>query len=209
MRTVRRAAALLLLLALPAAAQDLASLPAGTYRTDMSHSTLAFEVDHLGFSAYVAGFDRFDATLSLDPAAPERATLEVRVPLASLDLPSPPEGFREMLLGAGWLDAAATPEMIFRSTSVTLTGPDAARVEGELLLAGRTAPVTLEVRANGGWEGFDLDPQARIGFSATGVLRRSDWGISIGLPPPGSRMGVGDAVRVRVETEMIGPAWTP
>ena len=46
---------------------------------------------------------------------------------------------------------------------------------------------------------------ARIGFSATGSLKRSDFGISFGVPQPGSNMGVGDRVDFQIETEFTGP----
>jgi polyisoprenoid-binding protein YceI len=44
-----------------------------------------------------------------------------------------------------------------------------------------------------------------VGFSAQGVLRRSDFGISGGIPPAGSNLGVGDQVSVIIESEFIGP----
>jgi hypothetical protein len=50
-----------------------------------------------------------------------------------------------------------------------------------------------------------MDPQARIGFSATGRLRRSEFGMSYGIPAPGTTMGVGDEVELRIECEFSGP----
>jgi hypothetical protein len=39
-------------------------------------------------------------------------------------------------------------------------------------------------------------------------LSRSAFGVSLGLPPPGSNFGVGDRVDIRIEAELSGPAWT-
>ena len=50
-----------------------------------------------------------------------------------------------------------------------------------------------------------MDPQARIGFSAHGSLLRSDYGMTFGIPEPGSRMGVSDEVDVIIEAEFSGP----
>jgi polyisoprenoid-binding protein YceI len=50
-----------------------------------------------------------------------------------------------------------------------------------------------------------VDPHARVGFSAHGVLRRSEFGIAYGIPAPGSTMGVGDEVEVQLELEFSGP----
>ena len=88
------------------------------------------------------------------------------------------------------------------STSVTLTGPNTADVTGDLTLHGVTRPITLAVAYNGGWGAMPMDPAgARIGFSATGRLNRSDFGIGYGLPAPGTTMGVWDEVKIEIETE--------
>jgi len=50
-----------------------------------------------------------------------------------------------------------------------------------------------------------MDPHARIGFSAHGSLKRSAFGITYGIPQPGSSMGVGDNVEIIVEAEFSGP----
>lgn len=50
-----------------------------------------------------------------------------------------------------------------------------------------------------------MDPHARIGFSAHGSLKRSEFGIANGIPQPGSSMGVGDNVEVIIEAEFSGP----
>jgi polyisoprenoid-binding protein YceI len=99
--------------------------------------------------------------------------------------------------------------MTFRSTSVTPTGPSTATVQGVLMLNGNSQPVTLEVTFNGGYAGHPMDPAARIGFSAHGVLKRSAFGISFGIPAPGSTMGVGDDVSFEIETEFSGPPLAP
>jgi polyisoprenoid-binding protein YceI len=69
-----------------------------------------------------------------------------------------------------------------------------------------TKPVTLDVTFNGGYAGNAMDPGgARIGFSAKGSLKRSDFGVAAGIPAPGSTMGVGDLVQFELETEMLKP----
>jgi polyisoprenoid-binding protein YceI len=96
--------------------------------------------------------------------------------------------------------------MTFTSTAVELTAPDRARVTGDFSMNGVVAPVTLEVRFNGGYKGLaQYDPNARIGFSASGTLNRSVFNVVTGLPAPGSKMGVGDTVRFQIEAEFTGP----
>jgi polyisoprenoid-binding protein YceI len=63
----------------------------------------------------------------------------------------------------------------------------------------------LDARYNGGYAGHPLDPHARVGFSAHGLIKRSDFGVSLGIPAPGSLFGVGDQVEITLETEFTGP----
>jgi polyisoprenoid-binding protein YceI len=179
--------------------------PAGTYTLDPSHADLSFRLSHLGFSMYTARFATFDAKLGFDPANPARNSVTATIDARSLTLPTPPAGFKDTVLGPQWLDAAKYPTIGFRSTKVEPTGPASARITGELTLHGMTKPVTLNAKYNGSWAGIDMDPHARIGFSATGSFRRSDFGISFGVPAPGTNMGVGDEIEIAIEAEFSGP----
>ena len=182
------------------------TIPAGHYVLDRFHSTITFKLNHLGFSFYTASFSHFDATLDVDPAHLETAKLAATIEVASLTLPTPPEGFREELLGPQWLNAGAFPVMAYRSTQITIIGKDQARVVGDFTLNGRTAPVMLDVTFNGGYPGLaGLDPHARIGYSAHGTFKRTDFGIARGIPAAGSTMGVSDQVEFMIEVEFTGP----
>lgn len=187
-------------------APDVSQLPAGAYKLDPSHASLIFQVNHLGFSHYTASFRTFTADLMLDPAAPEKATVKATVDVASLSLPTPPTGFVEELLGSDWLGLTTTSTMLFESTGVTMTGADTADIVGNLTLKGVTQPITLHAKFNGGYPGHPQDPNARIGFAATGVLKRSAFGIDLGIPVPPSTMGVSDEVEFEINAEFSGPA---
>lgn len=180
--------------------------PAGEYKLDKYHASLVFTVSHIGYSNYTGSFDNFDATLQFDPAAPEKMTVAATIDVGSLDIPAPPEGFLEELKGPVWLNAIGFPAMTFRSTSITLTGPSAARIDGELEFRGVKAPVALDARFNGGYAGFPpYDPNARIGFSAKGSLKRSVFGVVYGIPSAEQPVGVGDDVSFEIEAEFTGP----
>lgn len=187
----------------PAAAEP---VPAGSYTIDKSHTSIIFRVDHLGFSYFTGRFTRYDAKLEGDPRNPPAARLSVTIDPASIECDNPPAGFIAALRGAQWLDAAKYPKMTYQSKSIEMTGATTARVTGDFTMHGVTKPVTLDVAFNGGYAGHPMDPNARIGFSARGFLNRSDFGISYGIPPAGSAMGVSDRVEILIETEFSGPA---
>jgi polyisoprenoid-binding protein YceI len=206
-----RALMLSVLLAAPAMAEeemDLGSPPAGTYATDPAHTRLWFIVDHLGFSRYMALFTKVEATLQFDPEHPEAMSVAATVDVGSLETHNPATdyNFNEIVSGEDLLNAPAHPQATFVSTRVELTGETTASVTGDLTLNGVTKPVTFAVTYNGGWGHMPLDPMgARAGFSLETTIKRSEFGISFGVPEPGSKMGVGDEVQIFVETEMSNP----
>jgi polyisoprenoid-binding protein YceI len=183
-------------------------VPAGDYALDKAHASLIFKVSHLGFSNYTARFTRLDAELTFDPENPESSSLVATVDPSSLetDFPAPETlDFNAQIAGPGWLEAADFPEIVYRSTRIERTGETSARIEGELTLHGVTQPLALEATYNGGYAGHPYEPQARIGFSATGALERSAFGVDAGIPAPGSNIGVSDRVDIVLEVEFNGP----
>jgi polyisoprenoid-binding protein YceI len=189
--------------AVPAAST--APVPAGSYTLDKAHASLIFRLDHLGFSHFTGRFERFDSQLEFDPAHPDRSRVTVTIDPASIRSDNPPEGFMDQLRSAQWLDVAKFPQLVFHSTKVTRTGPKTLRIDGELDLHGVKRPMSLDATYNGGYAGHPMDPHARIGFSARGTLKRSQFGMAFGIPAPGTTMGVSDEVEVIVEAEFSGP----
>jgi polyisoprenoid-binding protein YceI len=186
------------------------SPPPGAYTIDKAHTSVTFRVTHLGFSHYTARFAKVDGRLKFDPAHPAAMAVEATIDPRSLALNTPPAGFHDELMGKSWFNAAAFPAITFKSTQVTPTGPNTAKVTGNFTLHGVTKPVTLDVTYNGGWPPNAMDG-ARVGFSAHGVFKRSAFGMGGGVPAPGSNMGVSDDVDVAIETEFssgkaTGPA---
>lgn len=200
--------ALSLAIALSRAQAATPTVPAGSYSVDRAHATLLFRVNHLGFSNYTARFKKFEAALQFDPAHLTSSSVKVTVDADSLetDFPDPLKlDFNAELRGPGWLDTAKYPQMTYVSKRVVATGKTTFRIDGELTLHGITKPVALNASYNGGYAGHPMDPHARIGFSARGHLKRSAFGVSAGIPAPGTTMGVGDDVEVIIEAEFSGP----
>jgi polyisoprenoid-binding protein YceI len=194
------------------AAQAPGPVPAGAYTLDKAHASLIFRVNHIGFSNYTRRFKRFDATLQFDPANMARSSVTVSVDATSLETDYPSQeklDFNAELQKEQWLDTAKFPQMTFRSRKVEVTAPSTLKISGDLTLRGVTRPMVLDATYNGGYEGQPLDPHARIGFSAHGTLKRSDFGMTVGIPAPGTTMGVGDEVEVIIEAEFNGPPLKP
>jgi polyisoprenoid-binding protein YceI len=176
----------------------------GLYTMDRAHTSVNFRVSHMGLSHFTARFTKMDGTLQFDPANPATMSVSATLDPASLqtNYPLKDVDFDKDLRGKEMFDVAAYPDMSFHSTKVEQTGPNAALVTGDLSLHGVTKPVVLETTFNGGMAPNAMDPAgARIGFSAHGTLKRSDFGMGYGVPPAGSNFGVSDEVEIIIETE--------
>lgn len=189
------------------AARVATDVPAGAYAVDKIHSSLIFRANHLGFANFTARFTEWDAQLELDPANPAAASVNVTINPASFASDHAPEDFLATMLGPQFFDVERYPQVTFRSTRIDLTSPTTATINGELTMHGVTRPIALEATFNGGYAGHPLDPNARIGFSARGTVKRSEFDMGFGTPPPDSNMGVSDDVEIIIEAEFIGPAW--
>jgi polyisoprenoid-binding protein YceI len=100
--------------------------------------------------------------------------------------------------GENFLDAANHPTMTFRSTGVRADG-DNYKLDGDLTIKGITHPLELNVELNG----FGPDPYGgtRAGFSATGEINRTDYGITANMVLPTGGVMVSEKIQLTIEIE--------
>ena len=190
----------------PPATAPAGTPPAGAYKLDKSHASLILRASHLGFSTYTTRFSRFDADLKLDPRNLAASSLVTTIDASSFEMDAAPQMCIDVVKGPQMLDTAKFPQIVFKSEKVRMTGAKSMEISGTLTLHGVTRPTVLVATYNGGYAGWPgLDPQARVGFSAHGSFKRSDFGIAYGVPAPGTTMGVGDLIDFSIEAEFTGP----
>jgi len=181
--------ALMLAIAAPLAANDGAGL--GGYRLDPVHTRVLLGIDHAGFTTALGAVSGSTGMLAFDPDDWSTAKLRVNVPLHRLDFGDPDWN----RAAQGMLDADRYPEAVFVSDRVARENGGHARACGTLTLHGTSAPFCLSVRFNQ-LRRAPLPPFARtVGFSATGTLSRSAFGID------DWRNLIGDEVTFRIEVE--------
>ena len=162
-----------------------AQVESGTYAIDPQHTQVLFAVSHMGFTTYYGRFSDASGVLNLSAKDPAASSLEVQVPTSTVSTTS--EKLTGELKDADWFNASKYPQIIFKSASVKQTSADTADVTGDLTLHGVTKPVTLAVRFVGA--GMNpLDKKYTVGFSATGMIRRSDFGMATYVPLIGDQV---------------------
>jgi len=160
----------------------------------------------MGFSTYTTRFSRFDADLTLDPRNLSASKVETTIDASSFEMDAAPQMCLDIMKGPKMLDTAKFPQIVFKSEKIRMTGAKSMEIFGTLTLHGVTRPTVLVATYNGGYAGMpDMEPQARVGFSAHGSFKRSDFGIAFGVPAPGTTLGVGDLIDFSIEAEFTGP----
>ena len=159
-------------------ALDPTRVKAGTYTVDSAHTQVMWRVNHLGFNDYFGLFGNATGSLTIDPAKPEAASVEIQIPIASTATNS--ADLTAHLMKPEFFDAAKFAAATFKSTSVAVTGTEA-KISGNLTIKGVTKPVVLDAAFSGAGAG-PMNKKDTIGFHATTKIRRSDFGISYGIP---------------------------
>lgn len=170
-----------------------------TYTYDPLHTQILFGVDHMGYTVSHGRFNKFMGSFTLDQSAPETATAEISIDVNSLDMADATwdEHVKEKFLEPGKF-----PVITFKSTGVKRTGEKTAELTGDLTLHGVTKPVTLNVKLNKIGPHPMIQSQEDAGFSLTGTIKRSDFGITAALPL------VGDEVTLNIEVDGMHPIQT-
>ena len=153
--------------------RNLAHATAGTYAVDPDHSAVLVRVSHVGYSYSVFRFDRLSGTLVWNPDAIAQSTLSAQVVTESIT--SNVKGFASQLAGDQFLNAPRFPEVTFVSTAFRQTDATSGKVDGNLTLMGKTAPVTFDVALVGAGKGFGGQP--RLGIHATSWIKPQDFGM--------------------------------
>lgn len=184
----RSLAALILSAMLPATAA------AEPYAVDPSHAFVTFTADHLGFSLVHGQFRDFDAEIDFDPGNVEATRVEFAIRTASVETYS--KARDDQLRSAAFFDSAQYPDMVFRSTSVRPTGTDTAEITGNLTIRDVTREIALQARLNR-LGPSPLFPDITVaGFSVTGEIDRTQWGMTFGAP------AIGAIIPIRIDLEM-------
>jgi|ERR1700674_950210 polyisoprenoid-binding protein YceI len=166
---------------------------ADTYTNDPAHTFPTFEVSHLGFSTLRGRFNKTAAKITLDKAA-KTGAVEATIEAASLDTGWAKRD--EHLRSGDFFNVEKFPMVTFKSDSFKFDGDKVVTVPGQLTILGVTKPVTLQI-ANFKCAPHPMLKREDCGAEVSTIIKRSDFGMSFGLP------AVGDDIKIAIELEAI------
>jgi polyisoprenoid-binding protein YceI len=149
------------------------------WHLDSNHSQLGFAIALLNISDVEGNFKIKDATIHAPKADFSDAGLTLRAKTKTIHTGI--EARDAHLRTADFFDADKYPLITFTSKTFTKTGEGKYQVTGDLSMHGITKPVTLDATAR--TVVHPMTKKTVAGFRVSGVVKRSDFGISPATPP--------------------------
>lgn len=171
-----------------------------TYNIDRAHSGVHFSVRHLMISTVRGGFSGVNGTIVHDTENPDATTIEAEVDVKTITTND--EKRDGHLLSPDFFDAEKFPAITYKSTQVTKGTASAYTVVGDLTLHGVTKPVVLDVEEVSE-ETKDPWGMTRIGVTAKGKLKRSDFGLVWNAVLETGGVAISDEVKIEFDIQMV------
>ncbi len=162
-----------------------------TYKIDSGHTYPHFEVSHMGFSLQRGQFDTTTGTVILDRIN-KTGSIDITIDTKSINT-----GHAERdkhLRAESLFHVDKYPTMTYRADKLQFDGDVLVGAMGTLTLRGISKEVPLTIRGfNCGRHAFFKQPWC--GADASAEIKRSDFGMSYGIPK------VGDTVKITIQIE--------
>jgi polyisoprenoid-binding protein YceI len=176
------------------------TIATGTWNVDAVHSSIGFEVKHLGVSTFRGSFKDVAGTVTTEGGAV--TAIEGTIDTASVHTID--AALSGHLQTPDFFDSANHAQGSFRSTAVEDLGDGKLKVRGELQLRGVTRPVDIDAQVTGA--GADPYGNERLGLSGSAVIDRTEFGISWNSPLPNGALAVAEQVRLVLDVEAVKAA---
>lgn len=172
----------------------------GSYTIDSMHTTLYFEINHLGLSTVRGRFNTFSGKVHEDAKDLTKSSVELTADVSSIDT-AVPERDKD-LRSEGFFDVEKYPTLTFKSTKIVKTRTGYV-LTGDLTIKGRTKSISLPFKHYGPLTLKGMGDQGtRIGVIADPItIKRSDFGVGSTAPLPDGTIGASDDVRLLISME--------
>jgi polyisoprenoid-binding protein YceI len=172
------------------------TIPPNQWKNDPAHSQLTFTVKHLGITDVSGVFNDFEVSVKSSKPDFSDAVFELNARVTSID--TRVEARNTHLKSADFFNVEQYPTMHFKSTSIKPAGEHSYVLTGDLLMHGIRKRVTMDLKFTGMVEN-PMSKKQTAGFQVTGVIKRSDFSIGTGFPPP----MISDEVRIKADGEFV------
>jgi polyisoprenoid-binding protein YceI len=173
------------------------------WTVDPTHAEVGFSVRHMMIATVRGRFGAVSGTVTVDERNPRNSKVDVTIDATSIDTRQ--EMRDNHLRSPDFFDVAQFPKLHFVSKSIEGDPRNGDfRVIGDLTIR----DVTREVELKATFEGEGKDPwgNERAGFSATGKLNRTDFGLHWNQALETGGVLVSDEVKLSIDVELVKKA---
>ena len=167
---------------------------------DQAHSEITFKVRHLMIAHVKGSFKTFDASIYTVEKDFVSTVIDLWIDVSSISTGD--EKRDEHLKSADFFDVQNHKQITFVSSTISNAGKgENHEIWGELTIQG----ITKNVMINAQFNGIVKDPweNEKVGFSITGTIKRSDWGLVWNMPLTDGGIMVSDEISIICEVELI------
>ena len=172
---------------------------ATTWQLDPSHSSVGFSVKHLMIATVKGSFSGLEAGIVGDENELSAARVDVRIEAASITTAN--EQRDGHLRSGDFFDVEKYPALTFVGKRIVGDAFGDFKLVGDLTIRDVTKEVTLDAT----FEGRAKDPWggSRLVYSATGKIRRTDFGLNWNQALEAGGVLVSEDVKIAVEAQFV------
>lgn len=170
-----------------------------TWQLDPVHSSIEFAVKHLMIVTVKGSFAGIEASIVGDESKPAGAKLTVKIDTATITTKN--EQRDAHLRSADFFDVETFPTITFAGKRLVGETQGEFQIVGDLTIRGVTKEITLDAT----FEGRAKDPWGgtRIGYNASGKIKRSEFGLTWNQVLEAGGVAVGDEVKINVDAQFV------
>jgi len=170
-----------------------------TWQLDPAHSSIEFAVKHLMIVTVKGSFAGIMASIVGDESQPGGATVNVSIDTATITTKNDQRDAH--LRSPDFFDVEKFPTITFVGKRIVGDAFGDFQLVGDLTIRGVTKEITLDAT----FEGRAKDPWGgtRIGYSAKGKIRRSEFGLTWNQVLETGGVAVSDEVKISVEAQLV------
>lgn len=164
------------------------------WKLDPAHSEVQFKVKHLMISTVTGTIKGIDGEIEAESGVFEGAKVTFKANLSTIDTSNADRDLH--LKSADFFDVENHPILTFSSQSYSEKN---ATIDGILQIKGVEKPIKLNVEYNG----KNKDPwgNEKVGFSVSGKINRTEWGLNWNAALETGGVLVSDEVKIYAELQ--------
>ena len=169
------------------------------WKSDPTHSEVTFKIRHLMISSVKGEFKEFDAEIETSDDNFDQARVTANIKTDSIFTNNTDRD--NHLKSADFFNAEKHPEITFKGTSFEKLDDSNYQLKGDLTINGVTKQVTLEAE----FGGVAQDPygQTKAGFTLSGKINRTDFGLNWNQALEAGGVLVSEEVRINAEVQFV------